>query len=197
MKKLQNFRKHSAIFIQQAEENPTEHRRGGGSRAEEDGRERNGDSTRRDTPRERGFGTVVESRIRFSGELVREKERRCSETGPGKSFTAVRHKGIMPDNISAASANGCFFSKNLEALKNIILERAKRGVKYGTPSSIHVSPKNIERFHKCSKKGNPFSDVNHRNRCLHRVERRGMKYDYATTCQREPPNSPQTCLLQT
>ncbi|GFT03441.1 hypothetical protein NPIL_400311 [Nephila pilipes] len=74
MKKLQNFRKHSAILTQQVEENSTEHRRRGLSRAEEDGRERNGDSARRDTPKERGFGTVVESRIRFSGELLRERE---------------------------------------------------------------------------------------------------------------------------
>ncbi|GFU10704.1 hypothetical protein NPIL_364021, partial [Nephila pilipes] len=56
-----------------AEEN-TEHKRRESSRAEEDGRERNGDSARRVTPKERGFGTVVESKKRFSGELLRERE---------------------------------------------------------------------------------------------------------------------------
>ncbi|GFT56436.1 hypothetical protein NPIL_161531 [Nephila pilipes] len=83
----------SSHNLQKTEKNSTERRRRGGSKAEEDGRERNGDSTRRDTLRERGFRTVVESRMRFSGELLRERERRCSETGPGRPSTAVRHEG--------------------------------------------------------------------------------------------------------
>ncbi|GFS87712.1 hypothetical protein NPIL_241791 [Nephila pilipes] len=58
LQRKENLRDFKRNFTQQsfqAEGNPTEHRRGGESRIEEDGRERNRDSTRRDAPGKGGF----------------------------------------------------------------------------------------------------------------------------------------------
>ncbi|GFT09112.1 hypothetical protein NPIL_687951, partial [Nephila pilipes] len=97
LQRKENLRDFKRNFTQQSfqeEGNPTERRRGGRSRTKEDGRERNRDSTRRDAPGKGSFRTGVKSRKRFSGELLKKRERRCSETGPERPSTAVRHKAV-------------------------------------------------------------------------------------------------------
>ncbi|GFT89944.1 hypothetical protein NPIL_446091, partial [Nephila pilipes] len=91
---LRDFKRNFTQQSFQVKGNPTENRRGGRSRTEEDGWEQNRDSTRRDATGKGSFRTGVKSKKRFSGELLRKRERRCSETGPGRPSTAVRHKAV-------------------------------------------------------------------------------------------------------